>query len=43
MVDSNSFLSKIKEIEKKYNLEHYEALQRFMFERILEIVSVSKY
>ena len=43
MVDSNSFLSKIKEIEKKYNLEHYEALQRFMFERILERVSVSKY
>lgn len=42
MVDSNSFLSKIKEIEKKYNLEHYEALQKFMFEGILERISVKK-
>ncbi len=43
MVISNNLLIRIKEIEKKYNLEHYEALQRFMFERILERISVSKY
>jgi len=34
---------KSKEIERKYKLNHYELLQRFMFERILERISVSKY
>lgn len=34
---------KAKELEDKYNLNYYESLQRFMFERILERVSVSKY
>ena len=37
------FKSKIKEIESKNNLSHYETLQRFMFERILERISVSDY
>ena len=41
---NNKFLKlKSTELEKKYNLEHYEVLQRFMFERILERISVSKY
>lgn len=43
MVETDNFLIKAKEIEKKYNLGHYEVLQRFMFERILERISVSKY
>lgn len=43
MVASDSFLIKAKKLEQKYNLDHYEALQRFMFERILERISVSKY
>lgn len=34
---------KAKELEYKYNLNYYESLQRFMFERILERISVSKY
>lgn len=34
---------KAKELEEKYNLNYYESLQRFMFERILERISVSKY
>ncbi len=33
----------IKEIEKNHNLNYYEVLQRFMFERVLERISVSKY
>lgn len=41
---NNEFLKlKAKEIENKYNLDHYEVLQRFMFERILERISISKY
>ena len=43
MVERNSFLKKAKEFEKKYNLNYYEMLQRFMFERILERISISKY
>lgn len=43
MVESDNFLIKAKELEQKYNLDHYETLQRFMFERILERISVSKY
>ena len=34
---------KAKELEDKYNLNYYESLQRFMFERILERISVSRY
>lgn len=34
---------KAKELEDKHNLNYYESLQRFMFERILERISVSKY
>ena len=34
---------KAKELEEKYNLNYYESLQRFMFERILERISVSEY
>lgn len=34
---------KAKEFEDKYNINYYESLQRFMFERILERISVSKY
>lgn len=32
-----------KEIENKYDLNYYEILQRYMFERVLERISVSKY
>jgi hypothetical protein len=32
-----------KKLENKYKLTHYELLQRFMFERILERISLSKY
>ena len=34
---------KAKELEEKYNINYYESLQRFMFERILERISVSQY
>ena len=34
---------KVQELEDKYNLNYYESLQRFMFERILERISISKY
>ena len=34
---------KAKELEQKYNLDHYEVLQGFMFDRILERISISKY
>ncbi len=34
---------KAKEIETEYNMSHYEVLQRFMFERVLERISISKY
>lgn len=37
------FKLKAKELEDKYNLNYYESLQRFMFERILERISVSEY
>lgn len=32
-----------KKLENRYKLTHYELLQRFMFERILERISLSKY
>ena len=34
---------KVQELEDKYKLNYYESLQRFMFERILERISVSEY
>ena len=39
----NDFQKIAKELEEKYDIKYYEALQRFMFERILERISVSKY
>ena len=42
MVEEN-FKLKAKELEDKYNLNYYESLQRFMFERILERISASEY
>lgn len=41
MVSSTSIMVKAKNIEIKHNLNHYEVLQRYMFERILERISVS--
>lgn len=43
MVNIIEFKNKIKSVEKEYDLNHYEILQRFMFERILERISISKY
>lgn len=43
MISYKELKEKTKELEKKYNLTHYELLQRFMFERILERISLSKY
>lgn len=43
MVNSKDIKLKAKEIEITNNLNHYEILQRFMFERILERISASKY
>ena len=43
MVSIIGIKEKAKIIEKNHNLNHYEVLQRYMFERILERISVSKY
>ena len=43
MVSSIDIKEKAKDIEKTHNLNHYEILQRYMFERILERISISKY
>ena len=43
MVDYKEVERKAKEISKEKNIDYYELLQRFMFERILERISVSKY
>ena len=43
MIKYKELKQKSKELERKYHLNHYELLQRFMFERILERISVSKY
>lgn len=43
MVNNVEIKQKVKEFEIKHNLTHYEVLQRYMFERILERISVSKY
>lgn len=43
MVDITGIKGLAKEIENKYDLNYYEILQRYMFERVLERISVSKY
>ena len=43
MVNTKFIQTKAKEIAKKHNIDYYEALQRFMFERILERISFSNY
>lgn len=43
MITYKELNKKAKEIEKKCNLQHLEIYQRFMFERILERISNSKY
>lgn len=43
MVNIIEFKNKIKKVEEENNLNHYEVLQRYMFERILERISISKY
>lgn len=43
MVNIIEFKNKIKKAEEENNLNHYEVLQRYMFERILERISISKY
>lgn len=43
MVDITDIKRLVKEIENKYDLNYYEILQRYMFERVLERISVSKY
>lgn len=43
MVDIIDIKRLAKEIENKYNLNYYEILQRYMFERVLERISVSRY
>ena len=43
MVNEETLKSTSKELEYKYGLSHYELLQRYMFERILERISVSEY
>lgn len=43
MVDYKIIESTAKELSRIKNVDYYELLQRFMFERILERISVSKY
>lgn len=43
MVDITDIKRLAKEIENKYDLNYYEILQRYMFEKVLERISVSKY
>lgn len=43
MVDVVDFKKMVKDVENKHNLSYFEVLQRFMFERVLERISVSKY
>jgi len=43
MINYKELTLKSKELENKYKLNHYELLQRFMFERLLERISVSRY
>ena len=43
MIKYKDLFKKSKELSLKYNLTQLELYQRFMFERILERISVSKY
>lgn len=43
MVSSIDIKRIAKEIEKEHNLNYYEILQRYMFERVLERISLSNY
>ena len=43
MVDITDIKRLAKEIENKYDFNYYEILQRYMFERVLERISVSNY
>ena len=43
MVDIADLKRLAKDIENEYDLNYYEILQRYMFERILERISVSNY
>ena len=43
MVDITDIKRLAKEMENKYDLNYYEILQRYMFERVLERISVSNY
>ena len=43
MIDYNNLFEKSKELAKQSGLTQLELYQRFMFERILERISVSKY
>lgn len=43
MVDYRDIETKAKELSREKNIDYYELLQRFMFERILERISSSKY
>lgn len=43
MVGYRDIESKAKSLSEERNIEYYELLQRFMFERILERISISKY
>lgn len=43
MVDIADLKRLAKDIENEHDLNYYEILQRYMFERILERISVSNY
>lgn len=43
MVDITDIKRLAKDMENKYDLNYYEILQRYMFERVLERISISKY
>ena len=43
MVSSKDVRLNIKEVANKYNLAYFEVLQRYMFERVIERISLSKY
>lgn len=43
MVDYRDIETKAKKLSCEKNIDYYELLQRFMFERILERISISKY
>lgn len=43
MVDYRDIETKAKKLSREKNIDYYELLQRFMFERILERISSSKY